>query len=138
MAPLSILPGRVRFEDPRLVGNETLSRHLESNVTVLDGVDMVSASHRTGRILVEFSEAQLTRDDLVACLREVLSRELPLTDACAKRAEAPTRPKRYPGFSSRSIIADMAFHLLLPAPFDLLLPALGSAFEREQPQSCTP
>lgn len=54
MAPLSILPGRVRYEDKRLCGNR------------------------------------------------------------------------------RSIFADMALHLLLPAPFDILLPAIGPTFRREQ------
>lgn len=135
MAPLSILPGRVRFEDPRLIGNEVLSRHLESHVTVLAGVDQVSASRRTGRVLVEFNEARLTRDDLVAHMSEVLESGLLPAEA---GVAAPAKPGKHASSLSRSILADVAFHLLLPAPFDLLVPALGSAFERGQLQSTTP
>jgi len=134
MAPLSILPGRVRFEDPRLVGNETLSRHLETNIAVMAGVDLVSASHRTGRILVEFSEAQLTRDELVAHISGVFSLDVPFPDSTARKSKVPEKEFLLSG----SILADVALHLLLPAPFDLLLPAFGSSFQRGRTQHCIP
>lgn len=132
MAPLSILPGRVRFEDARLFGNKIRSRHLEAKIAALPGVHLVSATHRTGRILVEFNEFQLTHNDLVARLGETLSCEIPFTDAGNKGAEEPTKPGKNSSLLSSSTLADVALHLLLPAPFDLLLPAFGSTFRRDQ------
>lgn len=138
MAPLSILPGRVRFEDPRLVGNETLSRHLESKITELAGVDLVSASHRTGRILVEFNEDQLVRDDLVARIGLTLAGAVTVMESGDKRIKVPAMPGKESPFLSGSFLTDIALHLLLPGPLDLLLPAIESAFKRGQPQPCTP
>lgn len=138
MAPLSILPGRVRFEDVRLTGSKERSWHLEAAIAVIPGVRLVSASHRTGRILVEFCEVQLDHDDLVARIRETLSCDLPLAATRAKGAAAPTMPEKEQPFFSRNILADVALHLLLPAPFDLLFPAVESAFRRGQSQYCSP
>lgn len=131
MAPLSILPGRVRFEDVRLTGNKERSCHLEAKIAVIPGVRLVSASHRTGRILVEFCEGQLAHDDLVARIKETLSGDIPLTDNSTREAAVPALPEKEHPFLSRNIFADVALHLLLPAPFDLLLPAVESAFRRE-------
>lgn len=137
MAPLSILPGRVRFEDLRLIGNETLSRYLETAARRMTGVSQVSASHRTGRILVEFSEDRISRDDLANGIRELLLIDPPLTEAAESSATAAAMPDSPPLLSSRQILTDMALHLLLPAPFDLLLPAVGSAFRRNQTAAAT-
>ena len=133
MAPLSILPGRVRFEDERLIGNKERSRHLEAEIGVLPGVKLVTATHRTGRILVEFNEMQLTHDELVARIREVLAGEVPLMESRNQVAAVPPRPEKEPPLFSSSILADVALHLLLPGPFDLLLPALGPSFRRGTP-----
>lgn len=138
MAPLSILPGRVRFEDVRLTGSKERSWHLEAAIAVIPGVRLVSASHRTGRILVEFNEVQLAHDDLVARIRETLSGDIPLTESSAKVVAAPASPEKEHPFLSRNILADVALHLLLPAPFDLLFPAVESAFRRGQSQYCSP
>lgn len=138
MAPLSILPGRVRYEDERLTGNKERSCRLEAEIAVIPGVSLVSASHRTGRILVEFSEGQLAHDDLVARIRETLSCDVPLTESSARGAEAPAMPEKEQPFLSRNILADVALHLLLPAPFDLLFPAVESAFQRGQSRYSTP
>lgn len=139
MAPLSILPGRVRFEDERLIGNKQLSRHLETRIAALSGVHHVSATYRTGRILVEFNEFQITQDDLASCITEALSCEVPPVSAtCTAEPTAQVMAAKDTLFSSGDILADMALHLLLPAPFDMLLPALGSSLRRDQPLPCTP
>lgn len=137
MAPLSILPGRVRFEDPRLLGNKERSLHLEAEIGVLPAVKLVTATHRTGRILVEFNEMQLTHDELVARIREVLAGEVPPIESNQGAAASPRLDKAPPLFSG-SILADVALHLLLPGPFDLLLPALGPSFRRGRALSGTP
>jgi hypothetical protein len=139
MAPLSILPGRVRFADERLIGNKERSRHLEAEIGVLPGVKLVRAAHRSGRILVEFNEMQLPHDELVARIREALAGEVPPMESRHPVAAVPPRPdKKQPPLFSRSILADVALHLLLPGPLDLLLPALGPSLRRGQAPSGNP
>lgn len=138
MAPLSILPGRVRYEDARLTGDKERSCRLEAEIAVIPGVSLVSASHRTGRILVEFSEGQLAHDDLVARIRKTLSCDVPLTESSVREAAVRAMPEKEHPFLSRNILADVALHLLLPAPLDLLFPAVESAFRRGQSRCCTP
>ena len=132
MAPLSILPGRVRFEDKQLFGNSQRSRHLETTIAAVPGVLLISSSHRTGRILVEFNEGHLTRDDLIARIKGALACEVPVSESSNPLPTASISPAKAPAFFSGSMFADMALHLLLPAPFDLLLPAIGPTFRREQ------
>ncbi|OGT97979.1 MAG: hypothetical protein A2079_08260 [Geobacteraceae bacterium GWC2_48_7] len=136
MAPLSILPGRVRFEDRRLIGNGALSRHIEAKLCGTDGVNLVSVSHRTGRILVQFSEERISRDNLTHIIREMFSIDPSLMESKNKAMTAI--PEKTSGLFRGQILADMALHMLLPAPFDLLLPAVGSAFRRGQPIAVTP
>lgn len=131
MAPLSILPGRVRFEDKRLSGNQDKSRHVETTLAVIPGVNLVSASHRTGRILVEFCSVQIAHDDLITHIREALAGEFPVSEVAARSVATTAMPGKEPSFLSGSLFADMALHMLLPAPFDLLLPAVESKFRRE-------
>ena len=131
MAPLSILPGRIRFEDKRLCGDRQRSRHLETTIAAVPGVLLISSSHRTGRILVEFNEGHINRDDLVDRIRGALTCEVPLPETSNPLPMA-TGPAQAPSFFSGSMFADMALHLLLPAPFDLLMPAIGPTFRREQ------
>ena len=131
MAPLSILPGRVRFEDKRLSGNQDKSRHVETTLAVIPGVHLVSASHRTGRIFVEFCTVQLAHDDLITHIREALADELPVPATAVRNGATPAMPGKEPSFLSGSIFADMALHMLLPAPLDFLLPAVESTFRRE-------
>lgn len=138
MAPLSILPGRVRYEDARLTGNKERSCRLEAEIAAIPGVSLVSASHRTGRILVEFSEGQLAHGELVARIRETLSCDAPLTENVARETAVRTIPEKDRPFLSGNILADVALHLLLPAPFDLLFPAVESAFQRGQLRYSTP
>lgn len=131
MAPLSILPGRVRYEDKRLCGNKQRSRHLEATIAAIPSVLLISSSHRTGRILVEFDEGRITRDDLVARIRETLACEVPATEGSETHPTAPDTPTKMPSIFSGGMLADVVLHLLLPAPFDLLLPAIGPTFRRE-------
>jgi len=124
MAPLSILPGRVRYADSRLIGNESLACHLESRICQLPGIRLVSASHRTGRVLVEFNECHVSRDDLAQRINSMLS-DAPCHCRWTTGALCtPVARGKHSPFAPDRILADMALHLILPAPFDLLLPAL--------------
>ncbi len=120
MAPLSILPGRVRFADGRLIGNEALSRHLETGAC-LAGISQVSASHRTGRILVEFDEQVVDRAAIARHITVMLGNGRTIPETVGRATPGPV-PDREAVFVPRRLLADVALHLLLPAPFDLLVP----------------
>jgi len=113
----------VRYADSRLIGNESLACHLESRICQLPGIRLVSASHRTGRVLVEFNECHVSRDDLAQRINSMLSDAQPLQVDTGALCTPVARGKHSP-FAPDRILADMALHLILPAPFDLLLPAL--------------
>ncbi|ADI86015.2 hypothetical protein KIP69_15875 [Geobacter sulfurreducens] len=128
MAPLSVLPGRVRFETCRLVGCEEECILLEESILSMHGVMEASASHRTGRVLVRFDEALVTRVDI----EERLTRTLESVTAGERRTGAvPARRKNVDsGSSAGHFIVEMALHTLLPAPLDLLLPAAAAVLRR--------
>lgn len=66
MSPVSILPGRVRFESKHLTGSPHVCNHIEEYIKeCAKGVLDVTVNHRTGRILVEFDENQIDKQTLV-------------------------------------------------------------------------
>ncbi len=132
MAPLSVLPGRVRFEASILIGCKEGCLLLEESMLSVQGVIEASASHRTGRVLVRFDESTVTRSDI----EEQVGRALQAistpgdrkTGVCAVRWKAPSR-----GASSShagNFVIEMALHALLPAPLDILLPAAATVLRR--------
>ena len=131
MAPLSVLPGRVRFESSSLIGCKERSLLLEDAVSSLNGVTEASASHRTGRVLVLFDEKLVNRGEIEAHLGQALQ-------AVAERKERGDRLEQArPGASSRDsssgvghFFMEMALHAFLPAPLDLLLPMAATGLRR--------
>ena len=136
MSPLSILPGRIRFESPLLVGRKECCRLLESRASSVEGVVDVSANHRTGRIRIFFDERSLSYEALAARIKE----ELAACMACGAAATmqdndfAPekcpkTASEAYPlPVISRDRIWDALAHALLPSPLDQILPSAMSLF----------
>ena len=131
MAPLSVLPGRLRFETNSLIGGEDGCLFLEGSILSLKGVSEVSASHRTGRILVIFDENLVSRSEIEEHLDRALQTVLMLKERGLEiprlKHAAPSR-----GASSNGVghfMMEMALHAFLPAPLDLLLPA-ATAFRR--------
>lgn len=125
MAPLSVLPGRVRFESNRLTGNEEGCRFLEQNLIAVPGVTEASASHRTGRVLVLFDEALVSRSEIEEHLERAFK------DAARQKQAQRSVPPR--GESSSGVghfFMEMALHAFLPAPLDLLLPTAATVFRR--------
>ena len=132
MAPLSVLPGRVRFETNSLVGNREGCLLLEESVLSKQGVVEVSASHRTGSVLVKFDESLVTRSDIEVYLEKAL--QVAAAEPMKKEA-APlsvTRKSPASGNSSHAghFIMEVALHALLPAPLDFLLPVAATALRR--------
>jgi hypothetical protein len=131
MSPLSVLPGRVRYETERLVGCREGSLLLAESLLAVNGVREASASHRTGRVLVKYDERCATRSDIEAHLGRTLQEVLNAAES-EKAAPYLPRPDRSPGgaFSAGQFVMEMALHALLPAPLDLLLPAAATMLRR--------
>lgn len=131
MAPLSVLPGRLRYEAKGLIANAEGCAMLEKNIQSLKGVSEISSSHRTGRVLVRFDEEVVSRCEIEAqlerALQEVHEQKESGTGLPAMRRSTTVR-----GDSSHGVghfVMEMALHAFLPAPLDLLLPA-ASALRR--------
>ena len=132
MAPLSVLPGRMRFEATCLIGSKDGCTFLEDTILSVAGVSEASASHRTGRVLVRFDENIVSRTEI----EEQLGRALQ-SAAKQKESGAPYLPARrkVPSRDASSqgvghFMMEMALHAFLPAPLDLLLPTAATAFRR--------
>jgi len=132
MAPLSVLPGRLRFEAACLLGSKDGCTFLEDAILAVTGVSEASASHRTGRVLVRFDENLVSRIEIEEHLESALQ-------AVAKHKEsgAQYKPARRPVPSRDAspqgvghFVMEMALHAFLPAPLDLLLPTAATAFRR--------
>ncbi|HBA88236.1 MAG TPA: hypothetical protein DCZ75_09690 [Geobacter sp.] len=132
MAPLSVLPGRLRFETNSLVGDSDGCLLLEDSISALQGVTEVAASHRTGRILVRFDETRVTRSEIETQLDEALRA------AALQKERGPEFSELRRSAASRTasssgvghFVMEMALHAFLPAPLDLLLPTAATAFRR--------
>lgn len=131
MAPLSVLPGRVRFETCCLVGCQEECILLEESILSTPGVMEASASHRTGRVLVRFDETVVTRADIEERLAKTLAS---ITAGGHRTGTVPARRKNadsgVPSSTAGHFIMEMALHTLLPAPLDLLLPAAAAVLRR--------
>jgi hypothetical protein len=131
MAPLSILPGRIRIESPLVTGRREITRSFEQRILETPGTLEVSVNHRTGRILVRYDETVVSRDLLCkrisAALDALRCGDLPLPpqqngDTSAREDRDTPAPSNH----TRNILLDVAAHVLLPKPFDLLVPAFSA------------
>ncbi len=131
MAPLSVLPGRVRFETSELIGCKEGCIFLEKNLLSVKGVVEVLTSHRTGSILVKFDESLVTRKGIDVyvgkALQVVTTKGEWQAGVQSDRRESPFRGS---SFNAGHFAMEMALHAFLPAPLDLLLPAAATAFRR--------
>lgn len=119
MAPLSIVPGRVRFESPRLRGQAGACSALEGRIAGLEGVLAASVNHRTGRVLVRFDEGCIDRLSLMDSITA-------LEESCAAERQTFPPPVAEAAQPSRALLAhalmDVIAHSLLPRPLNLLVP----------------
>lgn len=123
MAPLSVLPGRLRFEAKCLISNGAGCDELEKSLLSLRGVTEISSSHRTGRVLIKFDENVVSRAAVEELLSEALrsagqQKQQALQNAASRRSSA-----RGDASGVGHFVMEMALHAFLPAPLDLLLPA---------------
>jgi hypothetical protein len=134
MAPLSVLPGRLRYETNSLIGSKEGCFLLEDSILSVQGVKEASASHRTGSVLVRFDESLVTRSEIEGHLDRALQA---VAIQKEKGAGLPqfqrVTPSRGASASSSGVghfIMEMALHAFLPAPLDLLLPTAATVFRR--------
>jgi|YNPMSStandDraft_2_1061718.scaffolds.fasta_scaffold03647_3 hypothetical protein len=141
MAPLSVLPGRIRFESPDIIGKFKASEYLAKEIEKLDGVLEASVNHRTGRILVKFNESLADRITMTKDIKEILKNipeevNNPLTPfikgettffpPLAKRGRGDLAGA---GFFKHALI-DAVAHALLPKPLNIILPLAINIIKR--------
>lgn len=131
MEPVSVLPGRVRLQPKGLVGCRDGSLFLEERIRSVNGVKEVSASHRTGTVLVRFDEVLLSRGKLEREVKRALLDILAQTDVKPAGFAALSSTYRAASAShAGQFLMEMALHLFVPAPLDLLLPAAATVFRK--------
>jgi hypothetical protein len=123
MAPLSILPGRIRFESQYLIGKPHICGYLkESIVNYFGGVTEVTANHKTGRILVRFDERQIDRQALTQYINQVMKEG---AERAANNWQFLTEEKNSrPPVARHALhaLADVITHAILPMPLNALIP----------------
>jgi cation transport ATPase len=115
MAPVSVLPGRIRYELMSLIGREGICKHLEKELHSIEGVVSASANRRTGRLLVIFDADTVSDMMLAKRIENVLSS----CSSCHCNAPEDRAVKRNEteSFSSQlagRLMVDLAAHTFLP------------------------
>ena len=132
MAPVSVLPGRLRYETNSLIGSKEGCLLLEDSILSVQGVKEASASHRTGSVLVRFDESLVTRGEIEEHLDSALKAVAIQKEQGGLPQFRRTTPSRGTSASSGvgHFVMEMALHAFLPAPLDLLLPTAATVFRR--------
>ena len=123
MAPLSILPGRIRFESKYLVGKLHICRYLEERImSYLKGLAEITVNHKTGRILVKFDESQIDRQTLTQHINHIMKEgeEKATGDwwfSAVKKNSKPPITKH-----ALHALMDVVAHAILPKPLNALIP----------------
>lgn len=126
MAPVSVLPGRLRLECEAIRNMRDICTALEGRIRACAGVEEVSVNFRTGRILVRFDEQLVDRIRLAEQVETLLHAP---ADADEKVSSIHPRKARPAGVASgqvaRHLFLDMITHAFLPGPLALLVPAVS-------------
>ena len=123
MAPLSILPGRIRFESQYLVGKPHLCWYLQERIiSYLKGLTELTVNHRTGRILVGFDENQIDRQTLTQHINQIIKEgEERATDGRLLSVEKKNS-KIFLTSDIKHALLDVVAHVVLPKPLNVLVP----------------
>ncbi len=70
-----LLPGRVRFRVPSLVGNDEALQRLEGQLPRVDGIDEVTANRISGSVVIRYQSEKISPDLLFAALIRLLGLE---------------------------------------------------------------
>jgi hypothetical protein len=126
MAPVSVLPGRLRLECEAIRNRRDLCTALERRIHNCAGVVEVAASFRTGRILVRFDEQVVDRVRLAAQIETLLNAPITAGEkAPAVHARAASPAGAASSQVARHLFLDLVAHAFLPGPLALLVPAVS-------------
>lgn len=130
MAPLSILPGRVRFETKCIIGYVDRAISIEEHIQKIKGVSEVSANHRTGRILVLFDDGVIPRSEIEKHIVSAVNTSVVNTNKMTAVHSTQRKPVNASTFQAGQFVMDMALHALIPAPLDFFLPVAANVFRK--------
>ncbi|TLD42906.1 MAG: hypothetical protein JETT_0806 [Candidatus Jettenia ecosi] len=131
MSPLSILPGRIRYENTYLMGKMYACRYLqECIINYLKGSVEVIVNHRTGRILVRFDEKQIDRQTLIQYINRTIQECKDCEDSENRVTKGSLFTEKKGSRGSLIHIANVAkhpfveavAHAFLPKPLNILVP----------------
>ncbi|WP_027713722.1 HMA2 domain-containing protein [Desulfuromonas sp. TF] len=126
MAPVSVLPGRLRLECEAIRNRREICSALENRIHNCAGVVEVVASFRTGRILVRFDEQIVDSVRLAGQIESLLSAPAPAGEkAPAVHARVSSPAGAVSGQVARHLFFDLVAHAVLPGPLALLVPAVS-------------
>lgn len=130
MAPLSILPGRVRFETRAIIGYMDRTISIEEQIQAVQGVSEASASHRTGRILVRFDENSISRSEIEKHIDSAVQTAIANSNKMTTVFSVQRKSASESSFQAGQFVMDMAMHALIPAPLDFFLPVAANVFRK--------
>jgi len=76
MSPLSIVPGRLRFENWCLIGKAHVCECLQQRIDEIAGVIETSANQRTGRVLVWYDDKHIDGQDLALLIDRIVAQQM--------------------------------------------------------------
>ncbi|OPY67611.1 MAG: hypothetical protein A4E57_02203 [Syntrophorhabdaceae bacterium PtaU1.Bin034] len=128
MAPVSVIPGRIRLESRQLIAKEGWCLFIENRLAETKGVTSVRTNPRTGRILVRFNEKETTDHELIAGIKDILDRMSSdfrgHGDQLTALTYAPDRARQHREASSAltDAVITIAGQVLIPKPLRGLVP----------------
>ena len=119
MVAVSNVPGRLRLQNPILLGRPVLCRQVESAVLKLSGVWRPQASHRTGTLLL-VHDGQAS-ESLIEDVRRALDTccRMPISE---RDLSTPVVMARDPLREAAKELAWHGLRIMLPQPWAMLLP----------------
>ena len=127
MAPLSVLPGRVRFESQLIIGKVMDCRYLNEGISSISGVLDSSVNHRTGRILVRFNENLVDKETLIQRIKEIMESTPHKIDALELMPYHKERHSKHVLFQG---LIGVVARAILPKPLNMLLPMAINVMRR--------
>jgi hypothetical protein len=129
VSTVSKLPGRLRLEIKELFDKKHHCGVLALKILEIKGVREAETNHRTGRLLVVFDEAVIDSRELVLKIREILDE----MDDCQNIVDISGIREKEKCISSVFVhaVIDIAGHMLLPKPFNILLPIAVNAMRKK-------
>lgn len=137
MSTVSKLPGRLRLEIKELINKRCHCRLLELKILEIKGVMQAEANHRTGRLLVTFDETVIDSRALVLAIRDILDEMVECREkdyeTLHKKNTSDSKSITLKAISHAAI--DIAGHMLMPKPFNILFPIAVKALRDKVPQT---